>query len=119
MGAVAVLQSRLKVARQRTSFLVDINVSAHDPETASRIANALSAAYFDELVRSKSDATKMAAGWLNQQLNDLKARVLASDKAVEEFRGAHNLTLSQGETVNSQQITGLHSKQVAARAEAT
>ena len=118
MGAVAVLQSRLKVARQRNSFLIDINVNAQNPETASRVANAISQAYFEELVRSKSDATKMAAGWLNNQLNDLKARVLASDKAVEEFRGAHNLTLSQGETVNSQQITDLNSKLVEARAEA-
>ncbi|MCW5691681.1 MAG: polysaccharide biosynthesis tyrosine autokinase [Pseudolabrys sp.] len=118
MAAVSVLQSRLKVARQRNSFLIDINVSAHNPETAARVANAISQAYFEELVRSKSDATKMAAGWLNQQLNDLKARVLASDKAVEEFRGAHNLTLSQGETVNSQQITDLNGKLVEARAEA-
>lgn len=118
MSAVAVLRDHLKVARQRNSFLLDINVSARDPGTAARVADGVSKAYFDELVRSKSDATKMAAGWLNQQLNDLKARVLASDKAVEEFRGGHNLTLSQGETVNSQQITDLNSKLVEARAEA-
>ncbi|MFA6264147.1 MAG: polysaccharide biosynthesis tyrosine autokinase [Pseudolabrys sp.] len=118
MGAVSVLQGRLKVARQRNSFLIDVNVSAHDSRTAARVSNAIAQAYFNELVRSKSDATKMAAGWLNQQLNELKARVLGSDKAVEEFRGAHNLTLSQGETVNSQQITDLNSKLVEARAEA-
>lgn len=118
MSAVAMLQSRLKIARQRNSFLIDINVSSHDPEISARVANAVSRAYFEELVRSKSDATKMAAGWLNQQLNDLKTRVLSSDRAVEEFRGANNLTLSQGETVNSQQITDLNSKLVEARAEA-
>src|SRR3569833_4039050 len=54
MAAVSVLQSRLKVARQRTSFLVDINVSAHDPESATRVSIAIAQAYLAELVRSNS-----------------------------------------------------------------
>jgi exopolysaccharide transport family protein len=118
MGAVGILLGRLKVARQRNTFLVDINVSAHEPRKAMEIANAIAGAYFEELVRSKSDATKAAAGWLNQQLNDLKSRVQASDRAVEEYRGQHNLTMSQGETVNGQQITDLNTKLIEARAEA-
>jgi succinoglycan biosynthesis transport protein ExoP len=118
MGAVAVLQGRLKVARQRNTFLVDINASAHEPHKAMEIANAIAAAYFGDLIRSKSDATKTAAGWLNQQLNDLKSRVQASDKAVEDYRGEHNLTMNQGATVNGQQITDLNSKLIEARAEA-
>jgi succinoglycan biosynthesis transport protein ExoP len=118
MGAVAILQSRLKVARQRNTFLVDINASAHEPHKAQEIANAIATAYFGDLIRSKSDATKTAAGWLNQQLNDLKSRVQVSDKAVEEYRGQHNLTMNQGSTVNGQQITDLNTKLIEARAEA-
>jgi succinoglycan biosynthesis transport protein ExoP len=118
MSAVAILQNQLKVVRQRNTFLVDINVSAHEPQKAKEIANAIAGAYFGELIRSKSDATKTAAGWLNQQLNDLKSRVQASDKAVEEYRGQHNLGMTKGETVNGQQISDLNSKLIEARAEA-
>ena len=118
MSAVAILQSRLKVVRQRNTFLVDINVNSHEPRKAAEIANAIANAYFEELIRSKSEATKTAAGWLNQQLTDLKSRLQASDRAVEEYRGQHNLTLTKGETVNGQQISDLNSKLVQARAEA-
>ncbi|HEV7820459.1 MAG TPA: exopolysaccharide transport family protein, partial [Burkholderiales bacterium] len=118
MSAVAILQKRLKVTRQRNSFLVDIDVSAHEPQRAAQIANAVANAYFLELIRSKSDATKTAAGWLNQQLDDLKSRVSSSDKAVEEYRAANNLTMNQGATVNNQQVSDLNSKLIEARAEA-
>jgi exopolysaccharide transport family protein len=118
MYAVGILQKRLKVVRERNSFLVDIDVSTHEPEKAAQIANGVANAYFLELIHSKSDATKTAAGWLNQQLDDLKSRVLASDKAVEEFRASNKLNMSQGVTVNDQQITNLNSKLIDARAEA-
>jgi exopolysaccharide transport family protein len=116
--AVAALQNRLKVARQRNTFLVDINVRSHDPQRAADISSAIADAYFNELIRSKADATKTVAGWLNQQLNELKSRLEASDRAVEEYRGMHDLMLSKGETVNSQQVSDLNSQLIQARADA-
>jgi polysaccharide biosynthesis transport protein len=108
--AVERLQKRLKVARQRTTFLIDINANSHEPAKAAAIANAVAEAYFLEQVRSKYDATKAAADWLNQQIETLKARVLATDKAVEDFRAGNNLIASQGVTVNDQQISDLNNK---------
>ncbi|HEY1546095.1 MAG TPA: polysaccharide biosynthesis tyrosine autokinase [Xanthobacteraceae bacterium] len=116
-NAVDFLKKRLKVTRQGTTFLIDINVSSEKPRKAATIANAIADAYFMEQVRSKYDATKIAADWLDKQIADLKSRVLASDKAVEEFRAANNLTVSQGVTLNDQQITDLNNKLVDARAE--
>lgn len=113
--AVDRLGKRLKVARQKTTFLIDVNVSAWGPGKAAAIANAIADAYFLEQVRSKYDATKIAADWLNQQIDALKTRVLASEKAVEDFRGSNNLIASQGVTVNDQQITDLNNKLVEAR----
>jgi polysaccharide biosynthesis transport protein len=114
-NSVDILSKRLKVIRQGTTFLVDINVSSQAPQKAAKIANAIAEAYFTEQVRSKYEATKIAADWLNQQIANLKNRVLASDKAVEDFRGANNLTVSQGVTVNDQQITDLNNKLIDAR----
>ena len=113
--SVEILQKRMKVTRQGTTFLVDINVSSESPQKAATIANAIADAYFEEQVRAKYDATRIAATWLNGQINELKSRVVTSEKAVEDFRSANNLTVSQGVTVNDQQITDLNNKLIAAR----
>jgi exopolysaccharide transport family protein len=113
--AIDVLQHRMKVTRQGTTFLVDINVSSESPRQAATLANAVADAYFVEQVRAKNDATKIASNWLNGQIDDLKSRVVAAEKAVEEYRAANNLTVSQGVTVNDQQITDLNNQLVAAR----
>jgi polysaccharide biosynthesis transport protein len=113
--SIEILQKRMKVTRQGTTFLVDINVSSESPSKAAIIANAVSDAYFEDQVRAKNDATRIAANWLGGQINDLKSRVVASEKAVEDFRSANNLMVSQGVTVNDQQITDLNNKLIAAR----
>ncbi|QHO72019.1 exopolysaccharide biosynthesis protein [Bradyrhizobium sp. CCBAU 051011] len=115
--SVDILQKRMKVTRQGTTFLVDIAVSSQSPQKAATIANAIADAYFDEQVRAKYDATRIAATWLNGQIDDLKSRVVASEKAVEDFRSANNLMVSQGVTLNDQQITDLNGKLIAARAQ--
>ena len=115
--AVDILQRRMKVARQGTTFLVDINVNSVSPRKAAELANTIADSYFDEQVRAKNDATKIASNWLNGQLDELKSRVVASEKAVEDYRAANNLTVSQGVTVNDQQLTDLNNQLIAARAQ--
>jgi polysaccharide biosynthesis transport protein len=113
--SVDILQKRMKVTRQGTTFLVDINVSSQSPRRAADIANAVAESYFEEQVRAKNDATRIASNWLNGQIDGLKSRVVAAEKAVEDFRSANNLTVSQGVTVNDQQITDLNNQLIAAR----
>jgi polysaccharide biosynthesis transport protein len=113
--AIDTLQRQLKVVRQGTTFLVDINVNSASPSKAAQIANAIADAYFEEQVRSKYEATRIAAGWLSGQIENLKKRVTASEKAVEDYRSANNLTVSQGVTVNDQQMTDLNNKLIEAR----
>lgn len=115
--SVGLVQKQLKVVRQGTTFLVDINMSSKSPRKAAMIANAIADAYLEEQVRAKFDVTRTAAKWLNGQLDSLKARVVASEKAVEDFRAANNLAVSQGVTLNDQQITDLNNKLISARAE--
>ena len=115
--SVGLVQKQLKVVRQGTTFLVDINRSSKSPRKAAMIANAIADAYLEEQVRAKFDVTRTAAKWLNGQLDSLKARVVASEKAVEDFRAANNLAVSQGVTLNDQQITDLNNKLISARAE--
>src|SRR5258708_2940719 len=113
--SVAILQGRMKVTRQGTTFLVDINVSSESPRKAAVIANAVAEGYFEEQVRANTEATRIASCWLNGQIDGMKSRVVAAEKAVEDFRSANNLTVSQGVTVNDQQITDLNNQLIDAR----
>src|ERR1700716_570656 len=113
--SVAILQGRMKATRQGTTFLVDINVNSESPRKAAVIANAVAEGYFEEQVRAKNEATRIASSWLNGQIDGLKSRVVAAERAVEDFRSANNLTVSQGVTVNDQQITDLNNQLIAAR----
>ncbi len=110
------LQKRLKVARQKSTFLADINVSAWEPAKAAQIANAIAESYFIDQVRSKYEATKIATDWLNRQIEGLRTRVFTAEKAVADFRAANNLVAAQGVTVNDQQIGDLNNKLIEARA---
>jgi|GEM_PF-403146 len=116
-------QHRLTVKRELTTFLVDISVTAKDPSKAARIANAVVNSYFEELVRGKYDTNKIASSWFDKQVAQLKSKVLASERAVEEFRAANNLTLAQGATVvpgvtvSDQQLVDLNNKLIDAHAQ--
>ena len=103
-------ERRLKVARDGTTFVVNVSGSSEDPEKAAKITNTVVESYFAEQVQSRYDTKKIAASWFNQQLDELKSKVQASDRAVEEFRAANNLTITQGVTVNDQQLTDLNNK---------
>ncbi len=107
-------RKRLKVTREPTTFLVDISASSEYPEKAAKIANAIADSYFYEQVHSKDDTQKIAASWFNKQVEALRSQVIASDKAVEEFRAAHNLTVAQGVTINDQQLGDLNNKLIEA-----
>src|SRR5258707_623881 len=59
----------MKVTRQGTTFLVDINISSESPQKAAAIANAIADRYFEEQVRAKFDATRIVAN-VRAQLKD-------------------------------------------------
>lgn len=107
-------KSGLKVARDGATFVVNINAVSENPEKAAKIANAVTDAYFAEQVQSKFDTRKIAATWFDQQLQSLRSKVQESDRAVEEYRAKNNLTVTQGVTVNDQQLTDLNNKLVEA-----
>jgi len=113
-NTIEALKQKLKVTREGTTFVIDIDASAENPERAAQIANAVADSYFYEQVQSRYNTNKIAASWLNRQLDELKARVLASDKAVAEFRASNDLITTQGQTVNDQQLFDLNNKLIEA-----
>ena len=93
-GAPAVvteLRRSLKVTRRGLSYLIDISFTSSDADKAARIANAAAA----ELVQRQQALRKDASGGISEALRsrlaDLRAAVLASEKAVADYRLENDL----------------------------
>jgi uncharacterized protein involved in exopolysaccharide biosynthesis len=97
-GVVTELRRNLKVTRRGLTYLIDISFTAKDGAKAARIANAVAA----EIVQRQQSLRKDASGGISEALRsrlaDLRSAVLASEKAVADYRLANDLldTTSDG-----------------------
>ena len=65
----------------RTRMLL-VGFESSDPRLAAEVASALVNNYVDYNFREKYDATRQASGWMEQQLDELKAKVEKSQQAL-------------------------------------
>src|SRR3546814_8862914 len=67
---------------------------------------------------SKAEATQRAQVFLEKRLQDLRAQVLGAERAVADYRAAHNLfAVSEASTVTQQELSGLSTQLAQAKAE--
>jgi len=107
---------RVSARRAERTYMVDVRVWTRDPEKSARIANALVAAFMDELASSRAESARRASESLADRLNELKARVIAAEERVEAYKRANGITTTSGQLVNESQVAELSSQLVQARA---
>lgn len=93
-GAVAVaaeLRRNLRVTRRGLSYLIDISFTAKDPEKAARIANAVATEIVQRQQALRKGVTGGISDALRSRLADLRTTVLASEKAVADYRQENGL----------------------------
>jgi capsular exopolysaccharide synthesis family protein len=69
----------------RDSRMVEVTFDSTDPQLAARAANALVNNYTDYNFHQKYDATRQASGFMEQQLDELKAKVEKSQQAMVDY----------------------------------
>jgi uncharacterized protein involved in exopolysaccharide biosynthesis len=104
--AIQAFLQHLTITPVRSSRLVDVKFQSTDPVLAASVANALSEAYIDRILKFKLTTSKEAADWLANQLSDQKARVEESEKLVQQYR-EQNSALSNEDAQVVQKITEL------------
>ena len=82
----------------RTRMLL-VGFESSDPRLAADVASALVNNYVDYNFREKYDATRQASGWMEQQLDELKAKVEKSQQALVEYE-RQNQIVNTGEKQN-------------------
>jgi len=104
---VNVFLSKITVVPLSRSRVMSVYAESEDPATAARVANALVAEYIAGQLDYKSGATQTASRWLEQQIEQLRGQVEASDKAVQDYRREHGLYETRQNSLVAEQITEL------------
>lgn len=115
-GSLATVQARLikeftdrlKVERVRDSRLVEVKFESTDPQLAVQVVNALVQNYIEANFRKRYDATRQASGWMEQQLDELKAKVERSQQAMVDYERQNTIVnISDKQNVVEQQLADL------------
>jgi chain length determinant protein EpsF len=85
------LLADLKVDSSQSSVIV-AKYSSDDPRFAADVANAFAKAYVDTVLRLRTEPTKEAASWFDEQLKDLRKQFEAAQARLAEFERANGIT---------------------------
>jgi polysaccharide biosynthesis transport protein len=117
-GVTNAYLAKLKIAPIKSSQVIKVTFESTDAKAAAKIANAHADAYILDQLDAKFEATQKATSWLNGQLSELRAKVAASEGAVEAYRAAHHLTRGTAEVgLQREQLSEINSQLIIAKAE--
>jgi len=122
---VGELSRNVSTKRRGSTYVIDLNIWSRDPAKAARIANAFGEAYLDDQRNAKASATRQASEWLNQRVEELRDRVIASERALEQYRAEAGLSSVYrtslepgGQRIADQQVAKLSEQLIDARSKA-
>ena len=92
-------KQRLGVSLIPETRIVEISFESPDPNRAARIVNAVLDNYVDYNFHEHYDATRQASGWMEQQLDELKAKVERSQRALVDYE-RQNALVNVGDKQN-------------------
>ncbi len=101
--------ANLNVEAVRYSRLVDVSYRSSDPVLAAKIANALGESYIKQNVELTSTTTKEASTFLTQQLAEQRAKLEASEQALQAYREqTDSVSLEERQNVVVQRLADLN-----------
>ncbi|MCU4674814.1 polysaccharide biosynthesis tyrosine autokinase [Catenovulum sp. 2E275] len=98
------IQSGIKVRGGKKSQMIDISYQSDDPTVATEIVNAVADAYISFELQTRLSQIKDTAGWLSDQLTDLKQNLKVSEDKLQAYKQDQGLvnTQQQQQIVNTQ-----------------
>lgn len=79
------------ISRAERTYALNISYTSRSPVIAAKIANAIADAYIDDQLGAKYQTVSRASAWLQDRINELKAKVNSADRAVLEFKEKNNI----------------------------
>lgn len=86
-AALVSFQRQLSVRRDTASRLINVGFTSTDPVLAATVANSVVNEFIEYSFKTRHDAIMQSTQWLSRQLDDVRARMVESQKALAEFQG--------------------------------
>jgi polysaccharide biosynthesis/export protein len=101
-------QDSLHVRTVPRTVLIELRFESRDPNLSADVLNSLVRAYQDEEAETRILATTQAAGWLNGQLRDMKAKADRDEKRLADFQNQHGLLIAPESRADGTPGAGQH-----------
>jgi succinoglycan biosynthesis transport protein ExoP len=109
------LLQKLKVINT-ASNLVTVEFSASDPKFAAQVANGFANAYLNVSLELRTQPTREAAAWFEEQLNGLRTRVLQAQSKLTAYQKDKGIVAADERVdIDSARLSELNTQLLAAR----
>ena len=105
----------LSVTRGDVPNLISVSFTSRDPVKAAKIANAVVEAYQAGNIATKVNSTKIVSTLVQDRVTELKRQAADAERAVLEYRMAHNLAGTGGSGLTGDQLASLQGHLTTAR----
>jgi capsular exopolysaccharide synthesis family protein len=95
-------KKKLTVELTPKTRMLAVSFEDPDPQLAAQVSTSLVTNYIDYSFREKYDATRQASAWMEQQLDELKAKVESSQQALVGYEREHQI-VNTGDNKGSMQ----------------
>lgn len=89
--AIDRLQRALRVTRVGTTYVLRVAVTAHSPELARRLADAVTTAYLTDQLEAKLESARRASDWTSRRMQEIREALLTAENEAEAIRRRFNL----------------------------
>jgi succinoglycan biosynthesis transport protein ExoP len=115
---VGLFKKKLFVTLRRGTRLIEISVQDADPKRAQQLAQSMVTEFVDQTFDQKFSVSKAANDFLNQQADEVKAKLHKSEQALQDYREQHNaVSLEDKQNIVVEQLKELNQKVGDARRE--
>ena len=115
--AIALLESRLRVAVRSRSYVIAVSLDSTVPAKARQIVETITSFYVVDQLQAKLDANKRATEFFDDRLTELRSKVEGAERAVAAYREKSGMTIGKDSTVFSQSLSELNTQLTQARAQ--
>ena len=116
--ALLAFQERLTVKRDTASRLVDISFTSHDPLLAEKVTNAVVSTLIERTYATRHEAVMRSTEWLARQLDDIRAKMENSNRALAEFQSVVGIaSLDENRSTFTEEMAELSRQKTQAAAE--
>jgi len=117
--ALKILKQMVNVRQFRGTNIVSLNVFSYRKEEAADIANKIAESYVNSRMEFKHNVMLESYSFLDDQLAEMKIKVIETEAALEELKQEKNLALLDGKNIDKQKLAEFNNAYIRAKLERT